>query len=169
MDLFLIRYVHLMFIRSDVGVVFVTFVQEVFEAQMESIKMLSKDAFNYLSKIPPKHWSRHAFSTKTKSAMILNNCCESFNNVIRDARAQPILTMMEWIRRYVMKRCCEKRDGLEKYEGKIMPAALKQLEVAQHIARNCFETKSHVDKFEVKHGDDIYVVDLKERTCGCFR
>ncbi|XP_057247113.1 uncharacterized protein LOC130589662 [Beta vulgaris subsp. vulgaris] len=35
--------------------------KEVFEAQMESIKMLSKDAFNYLSKIPPKHWSRHAF------------------------------------------------------------------------------------------------------------
>ncbi|XP_057248887.1 uncharacterized protein LOC130590461 [Beta vulgaris subsp. vulgaris] len=116
-----------------------------FEEGMESIKLLSLDAFKYLDKIPPKHWSRHAFNPKSKYAMLLNNCCESFNNVLREARDKPILTMMEWIRQYVMKRAFEKRDGLRKFEGSIMPAAMKQLEVASNIAKHCFETISDVD------------------------
>ncbi|XP_056690313.1 uncharacterized protein [Spinacia oleracea] len=143
--------------------------KEYFDSQMESIKMLSKDAFTYLNKIPTDRWSRHAFSTKSKSAMILNNCCESFNNVIREARSQPILSMMEWVRRYVMKRACIKREGMENYVGKVMPAAIKLLHLSKEGAKNCFETKSTPQLFEVNHGENQYVVNLQARTCGCYR
>ncbi|KAH9613684.1 hypothetical protein KSS87_014391 [Heliosperma pusillum] len=85
-----------------------------YKCAVEEIKFLSTDAYNYVNGIPPIHWSRHAFSTNCKSSMILNNLCETFNAVLKDARDKPILTCMEWLRRYVMKRMSEKRDGVLK-------------------------------------------------------
>ncbi|XP_021766636.1 uncharacterized protein LOC110731077 [Chenopodium quinoa] len=70
-----------------------------FEVAMESIRFLSEDAFEYLADIPAEHWSRHAFSSFPKSNMLLNNVCETFNIVIKEARDKPILTQMEWLRR----------------------------------------------------------------------
>ncbi|XP_021768868.1 uncharacterized protein LOC110733162 [Chenopodium quinoa] len=98
-----------------------------FNQQMEAIKVLSVDAFNYLNNIPACHWSRHAFSSRCKSGMLPNNCCESFNNVIREARSMPILGMLEWIRRWLMRRCCAKRDGLKQFDSLIMPSVVKML------------------------------------------
>ena len=143
--------------------------QDKFNEQMQAIKMLSIDAFKYLDNIPVQRWSRHAFNPKTKSAMVLNNCCESFNSVLRECRNKPILSMMEWIRRYVMARAFNKREGCRNYQGSIMPVAMKVLKSAQDMAKNCFETISDIDLFEVDHDGDRWVVDLKRHSCGCFR
>ncbi|XP_021856243.2 uncharacterized protein [Spinacia oleracea] len=142
-----------------------------FDSQMESIKLLSVEAYKYLNGIPPCHWSRHAFSTKSKSGMLLNNCCESFNNVIRDARSKPILSMMEWLRRYVMKRCCAKRNGLKKFEGVVMPSVVKMIDRASDEVSKCDVTQADVHEFEVDHisTGESYVVNLVEKRCGCYR
>ncbi|XP_021752928.1 uncharacterized protein LOC110718400 [Chenopodium quinoa] len=79
-----------------------------FEVAMESINFLDEEEYQWLSNIDPQHWSRHAFSINCKSNMLLNNMCETFNAVIRDARDKPILTQMEWLRRYMMKRSNDK-------------------------------------------------------------
>lgn len=60
--------------------------------------------------------------------MLLNNVCETFNNVMREVRDKYILTHMEWLRRYVMNRHLVKKEGVEKYEGKVMPCVQKRLE-----------------------------------------
>ena len=95
---------------------------------MNEIKKISVEAYEYLASIPTKHWSRHAFPTKSKSGMLLNNCCESFNNVLREARGKPIISLMEWIRRYVMQRNVAKREGLSNFEGVLMPSVRKLIE-----------------------------------------
>lgn len=138
---------------------------------MASIKLLSTDAHKYLADIPPCHWSRHAFTTRSKSGMVLNNACESFNAVIRDARTKPILSMMEWMRRYVMKRCSAKRNGLKNFKGVIMPSVEKMLEKAADQVRNCDVAQADVWEFEVDHlsTGESYVVNLEKKTCGCFR
>ena len=79
---------------------------------METIKKLDVKAYDWLKKIPTKYWCRHAFSTTSKTNMLLNNICESFNAVIREARDKPIIDCLEWIRRYVMKRNTEKYDAI---------------------------------------------------------
>ena len=79
---------------------------------MIAIKNISVEAHAYLSVIPAKHWSGHAFCSRSKSGMLLNNICESFNNVLLEARGKPIISLMEWIRRYVMQRSAAKREGL---------------------------------------------------------
>ena len=88
---------------------------------MNKIKAISVDAYAYLVAILAFHWSRHAFPTRCKSGMLLNNCCESFNNVLREARGKPIISLMEWIRRYVMQRCAAEREGLNQIKGVVMP------------------------------------------------
>lgn len=95
---------------------------------MAEIKELNEDAFNYLNAIPAQHWCRHAFSAQSKSNMLLNNICETFNAVLKEARDKPIITCLEWIRRYVMRRNAEKWEGIQNYEGRFMPYVDKVLE-----------------------------------------
>ena len=95
---------------------------------MTAIKDILVEAYEYLVAIPSAHWSKHAFTTKSKSGMLLNNCCESFNNVLRDARGKPIISLTEWIRRYVMQSCAAKREGLSRFDGVVMPSLVKMIQ-----------------------------------------
>ncbi|XP_021730019.1 uncharacterized protein LOC110696989 [Chenopodium quinoa] len=131
-----------------------------FEVVMESIRFLSKEAFEYLSDIPAKHWSRHAFSTHPKSNMLLNNICETFNAVMKEAKDKPILTQMEWLRRYVMKRNNDKWDAYQKMERKVVPYVKKLFQKIEPAARHCIVQLSRGDSYEVEHNFDLVTVDL---------
>ncbi|XP_021759926.1 uncharacterized protein LOC110724776 [Chenopodium quinoa] len=139
-----------------------------FEVAMESIKFLSEEAFEYLANISPSHWSRHAFSDWCKSNMLLNNLCETFNVVIKDARDKPILTQMEWLRCYMMKRNCEKWEAVQKMEGKNMPYVSKVFGRIEKAARYCIVQLSRGDSYEVELNGDKVVVDLKMKACSCY-
>ena len=136
---------------------------------MDKIKELSIDAYNYLNAIPVEHWSRHAFPPHSKSGMVLNNCCESFNNVLREARTKPVLQMMEWIRRYVMSRCCAKKEGLKNFKGIIMPSVVKMIH--RGLEKVCSMRVNQADllEFEVDQDYDTYVVNLETWECSCYR
>ncbi|XP_074271165.1 uncharacterized protein LOC141595091 [Silene latifolia] len=133
-----------------------------FKRNMEGMKFLSQAAYDYLTAIPPQHWSRHAFSPNCKSNMLLKNMCESFNATLKDARDKPILTHMEWIRRYVMKRHYQKREGLKTWEGTQMPYVKKYLEwfVAEARLGTVFE--SQADEYEVEHRSDQHEAILRK-------
>ncbi|XP_021866757.2 uncharacterized protein [Spinacia oleracea] len=139
------------------------------DSYMAEIKELNEDAYNYLSDIPPVHWCRHAFGSNSRSNMLLNNLCETFNAVIREARDKPIITCLDWIRRYVMRRNAEKWEGIQKYEGRFMPFVEKVLAWVYEASLNCIVCPSRLDEWEVETAFDRHVVDLKELTCTCFR
>jgi len=50
---------------------------------------------------------------------VVNNMTEAFNSVLVDARCKPVISMLEDIRIYMMKRWQSKRQKLEKMEGQI--------------------------------------------------
>jgi hypothetical protein len=50
-----------------------------FKYYLEVIKGMDQRVYNYLEKINPKMWSRHAFFTTSCSDILLNNIAESFN------------------------------------------------------------------------------------------
>ncbi|XP_074314875.1 uncharacterized protein LOC141651046 [Silene latifolia] len=93
--------------------------------------------------------------------------CESFNAVLKEVRDKPILTMMEWIRRYVMKRHYEKREGVKVFDGKVMPYVDKFLKWAKNEADCCDVWASSNFSFEVMYMSKEYVVDLPTQTCSC--
>lgn len=136
---------------------------------MEAIKSINVEAYNYLAAIPTCHWSRHGFSTSSKSGMLLNNCCESFNNVLREARTKPIIQCMEWIRRYVMQRFCSKREGLKTFEGVIMPSVVKMVHKGLEKVSSMRVRQADLQEFEVDHELDTFVVNLESMHCGCYR
>ncbi|TXG69639.1 hypothetical protein EZV62_004574 [Acer yangbiense] len=88
-----------------------------FKATMQKIWNLDKEAYNYMMEYDPKHWSRHAFDPYICTDHVTNNITKCWNGVINKFRRQPALTMLESIRRKLMKK-------LEKEEQRLMHGKL---------------------------------------------
>ncbi|KAJ6853216.1 uncharacterized protein M6B38_251800 [Iris pallida] len=82
-----------------------------FEKAMNKIMKVSKEAYEWLDKLPAGQWSKHGFSTNSKCELSSNNMCESWNKHILKARDKPIIFLLETIRRLLMVRFHEKREN----------------------------------------------------------
>ncbi|KAL0406346.1 UNVERIFIED_CONTAM: hypothetical protein Slati_3948500, partial [Sesamum latifolium] len=90
-----------------------------FKARMKELQDLNQVAFDWFGDKPPEEWIRSHFNTNVKCDMLLNNCCETFNMMILDAREKPMLTMLEWIREFFDEKIAGKqRYGCNKMERK---------------------------------------------------
>ena len=94
---------------------------------MEELKKEDNAAYDWLVTKSPIHWSRSHFGIEVKCDMLLNNLCESFNAAIIGARDKPILSMLEDIRVYLMRRLNARRQYMERWIGEICPNAFKVL------------------------------------------
>jgi hypothetical protein len=70
-----------------------------------------------VEKINPHIWAKAFFDTAPKCYLIMNNLCECFNSYIIKALDKPIITMLEMIRKKLMRRCQKKRLGIKEYIG----------------------------------------------------
>ncbi|WVZ18731.1 hypothetical protein V8G54_006053 [Vigna mungo] len=140
------------------------------EKKMGELKAINIDAYNWLIGIPTKTWCKHAFSTYCRCDVLINNLTESFNSTILLARDKPIITMMEWIRTYVMKRFATLREKAMTYVGVVMPRPRKRLDKEIEKSGNWIPTWVGAEKFEVTHGFtmDKFVVDLSNKSCSCY-
>ncbi|XP_042391776.1 uncharacterized protein LOC121982766 isoform X1 [Zingiber officinale] len=135
-------------------------------AEMRDIDPSAADWFNDK---PPMHWSRSHFTTNSICDFLLNNCCESFNNSIFDAREKFILSMLEWLVEYFMTRMQVNRDRAEeKWEGLFCPRIRKLIEKNLTKTGDCIPIKADNFHYQVSCYDGSkYSVDLKEWACGC--
>ncbi|XP_021748536.1 uncharacterized protein LOC110714341 [Chenopodium quinoa] len=74
-----------------------------FEKAMTKIKEHAAAAEEYLREVP-KQWSRKMFDTKLCCDHNTTNFVESFNSKTKDFRDLPVLTLLEAVRNWVMKR-----------------------------------------------------------------
>ncbi|KAJ4833512.1 hypothetical protein Tsubulata_008018, partial [Turnera subulata] len=86
-----------------------------------------EDAYAWLMRIDTKLWARHKMSSRTKCELLLNNLAASFNALILETRDKPIITMLEGIRRLLMRRFARKQAWMHKYSLRICPRILKKL------------------------------------------
>ncbi|XP_021727902.1 uncharacterized protein LOC110695018 [Chenopodium quinoa] len=93
--------------------------------------------------------------------------CETFNSVIRDARDKPILTQMEWMRRYMMRRNNEKWEDSKELTSNLTPYVHKLFQRMSYVSRLCIVQAARDDTFEVQLNDDQVLVDLEKATCSC--
>nr|GEX02399.1 transposase, mutator type [Tanacetum cinerariifolium] len=80
-----------------------TYVGE-FNKKIAELKSFNYAAYDWLMKIPAEQWSITHFSGRTKCDLLLNHICEVFNRQLVDGRDQPIITCLEYIIEYLMKR-----------------------------------------------------------------
>ncbi|KAI3799185.1 hypothetical protein L1987_34475 [Smallanthus sonchifolius] len=75
-----------------------------------------------------KHWSRSYFTGRALSDVLLNNMCEVLNSKLLDGRDKPIITMLEYIREYLMRRIMNVLQIIDRSNGLLTPYATKIFE-----------------------------------------
>ncbi|KAL3498461.1 hypothetical protein ACH5RR_041193 [Cinchona calisaya] len=140
---------------------------EIWRRKMRDLEMTDKDAYKWLSAIPPYLWTRCMFSPRSKCDLLCNNISESFNQYISTARDEPIYTMFETIRRLIMCRYQEKRELISKIKGNICPRIHDRLEEIKQRSFDYEAILSGNGIWEVTYYNKHFVVNLYGRSCTC--
>ncbi|KAK1425488.1 hypothetical protein QVD17_20840 [Tagetes erecta] len=139
-----------------------------FEHHMETIRKQDVGLYNWLKEIPPRHWSRSHFTGKAKCDILLNNLCEVFNKQLVGGRDKPIITCLEYIREYMMKRIIGVHKLISNSPGPLTPSATKAFEFIKSKAAEYNVLMAGVGKYQVSGPWlDQVCVDLDKRTCSC--
>jgi hypothetical protein len=135
--------------------------------EMEELKSISPDAYEYLSNIDPSTWSRAWFSTFPKCDLIVNNLSECFNAWILKQHDLPIISLLEMLRKKLLKRYQKKREGIVNMDGRICPKILARLDELAANAGHCYGVYAGDGFYEITDKQKQYVVNLVTRSCGC--
>ena len=140
-----------------------------FENAMEELKKGREGAWEWLTKIPTKHWDKHAFDTTCKTGLVVNNISEVFNSYIIIYSDKPIVTMLDLIRTKLMGRFNSNREDIATAQWEITPCYAEKLEIEKRDARYCRHVRAGRGIWQVTCGEMTYAVNLQDRTCGCFK
>ena len=142
---------------------------EMYDKAMEELQTFDKDAYEWVKKAPhPRHWCKAFFPTHVKSDMIVNNLCESFNAHIKDARDQPIITMLELIREYLMDRIQRRRAAMEKYKGSTGPLINEIVQTRVKHSSQWMPIWNALHGYQVKGPRGAqFAVDMQKKYCTC--
>ncbi|XP_058783990.1 uncharacterized protein LOC131658743 [Vicia villosa] len=137
--------------------------------KMNELKNVDFNAWTWLMAVPTKSWCKHAFSFYPKCDVLMNNISESFNATILVARDKPILTMCEWIRKYLMNRVATSVQKLEKWQHRVMPIPRRRLDNEVFHSGHWLPTWSVDEKFQVTHSfnNQEFIVDIANKSCSC--
>ncbi|KAL8525812.1 hypothetical protein ACS0TY_015163 [Phlomoides rotata] len=138
-------------------------------SKMLEMKKLDESAWKWLDQKPASEWSKSHFSDHPTCDMLLNNMCESFNSCILDAREKPILTMLEWIREWLMVRFQHNRDtAAMKWKGRVCPKIRQILNKHIEALATCRPNKADNIHYQVRVNDGSqHTVNLEDHTCSC--
>ena len=140
---------------------------EEFKDQLNKLGKLSEDGARNLVKYPPKAWCRVYFDTQCKNMMVDNNFTESFNAWILEARAKPIIKMLEEIRVQVIRLLVNNEKKLKTWVIDFSPECMKLYIDYRAFAHTCKVEFNGDWGYEVSDGEDRHTVNLKEKRCTC--
>ena len=134
---------------------------------MQYIRDLDEKTYEYLANIAPAQRTRSHFTSRALTDCLVNNLSESFNAMILKSRDKPILAMLEWIRVRLMTRFYTKREGIQKYAGKLCPSIQDRLEKLKVESKPFSATPVGSFLYEIGSQYERHVVDLIKKTCRC--
>ncbi|KAK1411708.1 hypothetical protein QVD17_38268 [Tagetes erecta] len=139
-----------------------------FNKQMDKIKEQDPSLHKWLQDMPPKHWARSHFSGRSKCDVLLNNLCEVFNKQLVGGRDKPIITCLEYIREYMMRRINVVNKMIAKWGKPLTPTATKAFEQIKNEASQYIVSFNGKDKYQVTGPwNNQHVVNMETRTCSC--
>ncbi|GJZ44796.1 hypothetical protein Tco_0592392 [Tanacetum coccineum] len=132
-----------------------------FEKCLLELKTMNPKAHEWLNKIPAEHWARSHFSGRAKSDLLLNNICEVFNGKIVRGRDKPVITLLEYIREYCMKKIVNVQGVIDKCTGPLTPTATRIIESIKKEAHLMKVQWNGANKYQVSGLlDDHCVVNV---------
>ena len=143
--------------------------EELYNKAMAELKDFDNEAYQWVKNAPaPRHWCKAFFPTHTKSDMLVNNLCESFNAHILEARDQPIITMLEMIREYLMDRIRKRKSAMERYDSPTGPLINEIIENRVKIASQWMPIWNAMHGYQVKGPRGAqFAVDMEKKNCSC--
>ncbi|GJR43630.1 mutator type transposase [Tanacetum coccineum] len=120
-----------------------------FEKCMLELKTMNPKAHEWLNKIPAEHWARSYFLGRAKSDLLVNNICEVFNGKIVEGRDKPVITLLEYIREYCMKRIMNVQGVIDKCTGPLTPTATRIMESIKKEAHLMKVQWNEANKYQV--------------------
>nr|KAJ0214068.1 hypothetical protein LSAT_V11C400164790 [Lactuca sativa] len=117
-----------------------------FEHLMKEFSEYDKEACQWLKQIPLVHWERSNFSGRAVSDVLISNMCEVFNGKIEKGRDKPVISCLEFIMEYLMKRICNVMKAMKKDKGPRTPTSTDILDARKK---------------------DQHVVDVRNQTYTC--
>ncbi|RYR09855.1 hypothetical protein Ahy_B05g078282 [Arachis hypogaea] len=110
--------------------------------------------------------TKSSFSHKSKLDNICNNVCEIFNAKIKNARAKPIISLLEKVRIFVMRIIAKNKVKLNNHIGVLIPSE-KSLRI---IIKPIWIGDNGYKNFEVHRHPTNHVVELEKRysLCACM-
>ncbi|XP_076922696.1 uncharacterized protein LOC143584551 [Bidens hawaiensis] len=146
---------------------FATTPQE-FERSMKAIQDKDNTLHDWLKKISPKHLSRAYFNVRLRCDVLLNNLCLVFNRQLIFARDKPIITCIDNIRGYLMKRMVVVHKTIAKCQGPLAPVATTLFEKIKTEANPYTVIWNGNTKYQVTDPtNEKRDVDMEQRTCSC--
>lgn len=147
-------------------------VEHLKNGSMNTVRDLSEDAFKYLMEhenAKPEYWCRAFFYASSTCANVDDNMCETFNGYILKARKKPLISMLEDIRVSLILRIIKQRkEMLKRPRDPLYPRIRDKLEENKKTYR-CWKARRNGDgMFEVRQGNDGYVVDMNRVSCTCM-
>ncbi|KAH9793175.1 SWIM-type domain-containing protein [Citrus sinensis] len=141
--------------------------QRAFDRAMEELRKTYEGVYETLRKLPAKFWSRHAFDNNCKSDHCTNNVTESFNAWVGIQRKMPILTMLEWIRKKLIKRLINRKQKAMACGNKIPRRIYDKM--MKHLQIGSVNPISRASEwlYEVDDSYRTYIVDLEHYICDC--
>lgn len=116
----------------------------------------------------PKAFCKSLVQIHTKTDIVDNNICETFNSYILKFRDKPIITMLEDIRLSLMSRMHDIYKCLQSSVDILCPNIRKKLERIQGMVKLCTVIPAVGLLYEIHMVDgDIYIVNLDGRECNC--
>jgi hypothetical protein len=91
-------------LKAQLWAVASSYTEYEFNDHMAILKNTNEGAYEFLNEVDPSTWCWTWFSDYPKCDLLVNNICECFNSYILKAREKLILTMLEMIRKKLMRR-----------------------------------------------------------------
>ena len=122
---------------------------------------------NYLTtNITFAQWSRAHFSGNRYNIMT-NGCAESINNALREARAYPVIALLDAVQELTSSWFHDRRKAASSCTTSLTPTIETMLRERFILAQHMTATPLNQFEYNVRGNKLDSVVDLSQKSCGC--
>ncbi|KAL5537704.1 hypothetical protein UlMin_045636 [Ulmus minor] len=137
-----------------------------FEKYMSEMSSLNPKIKDYLLEIGPGRWARCLYPRRRYNIQT-SNIAESINSAVKEAREQPILKILDELRKTFQNWFLERSKLAASTFYPVTTWAHKEMRDKLEKA-NCMEVEQlQTNTFNVKYNQKTFFVDLEKRTCTC--
>ncbi|GKA76754.1 transposase, MuDR [Tanacetum coccineum] len=131
------------------------------DLETDELKQTNKDVYDWLKDIPPQHWARSHFSGK-------NSISKAFEVIASGNYWKPIITCLEFIREYLMKKIVIVQKVIGKSKGTLTLKATKIFElIKKQAAQQSISWNGGILYQSTGQYGEQCVVNVEDKSCSC--